>query len=94
MVRKYFNGYDRRWYITIINSDFGFRRCTVETIAGQHVTIPDAPTSRYGYIPVIDGHSVNNNVKETVFYDASSWRIVSDFSQTTAIVFYKIPYQQ
>lgn len=28
MVRKYFNGYDRRWYITIINSDLKFYNTT------------------------------------------------------------------
>lgn len=78
--------------ILITNSDFSAKTCVVETIAGKWVAIPDAPTSRYGYIPVIDGHKKTNDAQETVFYDSSFWRIISNTSQITSVVFYKIPY--
>lgn len=48
MVRKYFNGYDRRWHITIINSDLGI-------VYHPNITIPSTKAAIENYIKTNTG---------------------------------------
>lgn len=87
------NGVWEESYQLITNNDFGYSMCSVNTQANVPVVIPDAPSERYGYVPVVVGHvSTNINAQDSVFYDSSKWHIVSTVSQEVYIAFYKMPY--
>lgn len=80
------------WKIYTTNDNFGYIECVVNTQADVPVKIDNAPSSRYGYIPVIISHISTNLVQDTIYFDVNNWWITSTTSQKISIVFYKIPY--
>lgn len=77
--------------LTHPTSDLGYVDCEVSSEANNHVAIPNAPSSKDGYIPVIIHHTSSNNVLDHVFYDSGYWRIYSTLTQRVIVRFYKYP---
>lgn len=89
--RNQTNGIFRNWDKPILNSDLGYVDCEVSSKANDHVAIPNAPSSKDGYIPVIIHHSSSDNVLDHVFYDSEYWWIYSTLTQVVIVRFYKYP---
>ena len=79
------------WSSFVQTSDLGYIDCKVSTIANNRVSIPGAPSTNLGYIPVIVGHDTTSSVLDNVFYDAGEWRMYSSFTQLAVVRFYKYP---
>ena len=85
------NGIWGEWTKNVPTSDLGYIDCSVTTGANIQVSIPGAPPTNLGYIPVIVGHGTTSSALDNVFYDAGAWRIYSTHAQTVVIRFYKYP---
>lgn len=81
----------KRFEKVVLTSDLGYIDCSVTTGANIQVSIPGAPPTNLGYIPVIVGHGTTSSALDNVFYDAGAWRIYSTHAQSVAIRFYKYP---
>lgn len=86
-----YGGNWRKWNKLVLDSDLGYIDCKVSTIANNRVSIPGAPSTNLGYIPVIVGHDTTSSVLDNVFYDAGEWRMYSSFTQLAVVRFYKYP---
>lgn len=89
----YYYRYDGVTYVRniVLTSDLGYVDCCVTTTSNNVVAIPNAPASRYGFIPVITGHDTTSSAHDNVFYDSGEWRIYSNYSQKVFIRFYIYP---